>query len=191
MANRAGADIDGVKSENIVAIWYAAATVFEEQGLGKAYLAQTGQLYVEAAAAAHLRHRVTFEAGQQRVVRGRGRAAAVTANAVDDLRDLSHLVEGEQGWGVAEISHPLGGTWNVGWLALIITPFWIAGVVNAINFTDGLDGLAIVPVMVATMSFAFISYLAGNFVFSEYLQINFTPGTGELAVINVAVTTIV
>jgi phospho-N-acetylmuramoyl-pentapeptide-transferase len=51
-----------------------------------------------------------------------------------------------------------------------------------VNLTDGLDGLAIVPVMVAVMSFAFVAYLAGNAVFADYLQINYTPGTGELAV---------
>jgi phospho-N-acetylmuramoyl-pentapeptide-transferase len=61
--------------------------------------------------------------------------------------------------------------------------FIIVGFGNAVNLTDGLDGLAIVPVMVAAASFGFISYLAGNAVFSNYLQIHFVPGTGELAVI--------
>ncbi len=51
------------------------------------------------------------------------------------------------------------------------------------NLTDGLDGLAIVPVMIAAATFGFIAYLAGNFIFADYLQINFVPGTGELAVI--------
>jgi phospho-N-acetylmuramoyl-pentapeptide-transferase len=54
---------------------------------------------------------------------------------------------------------------------------------NAVNFTDGLDGLAIVPVMVAAASFGFIAYLSGNAIFADYLQIHFVPGTGELAVI--------
>jgi phospho-N-acetylmuramoyl-pentapeptide-transferase len=52
-----------------------------------------------------------------------------------------------------------------------------------VNLTDGLDGLAIVPVMIAAATFGFIAYLAGNFIFADYLQINFVPGTGELAVI--------
>jgi phospho-N-acetylmuramoyl-pentapeptide-transferase len=54
---------------------------------------------------------------------------------------------------------------------------------NAVNLTDGLDGLAIVPVMVAAGSFSLIAYLAGNAVFANYLQIHYIAGTGELAVI--------
>ena len=50
-----------------------------------------------------------------------------------------------------------------------------------VNITDGLDGLAIVPVMIAAGTFGFIAYLSGNAVFSNYLQIHFVPGTGELA----------
>src|SRR6202040_4136581 len=49
--------------------------------------------------------------------------------------------------------------------------------------TDGLDGLAIVPVMIAVASFGLIAYLAGNAVFSDYLQINYVAGTGELLVL--------
>jgi phospho-N-acetylmuramoyl-pentapeptide-transferase len=52
-----------------------------------------------------------------------------------------------------------------------------------VNLTDGLDGLAIVPVMIAAASFGLISYLAGNALFAEYLQIHYVPGTGELAVL--------
>jgi phospho-N-acetylmuramoyl-pentapeptide-transferase len=66
---------------------------------------------------------------------------------------------------------------------VVFGAFIIVGFGNAVNLTDGLDGLAIVPVMVATASFGFIAYLAGNAVFSNYLQIHFVPGTGELAVI--------
>jgi len=61
--------------------------------------------------------------------------------------------------------------------------FVIVAAGNAVNFTDGLDGLAIVPVMIAAASFGVIAYLAGNSVFSGYLQINFVPGTGELTVL--------
>jgi len=60
--------------------------------------------------------------------------------------------------------------------------FVMVGASNAVNLTDGLDGLAIVPVMIAAGCFGFIAYLAGNAVYSNYLQINFVPGTGELAV---------
>ena len=59
----------------------------------------------------------------------------------------------------------------------------IVGAGNAVNITDGLDGIAIVPVMIAAGTFGFIAYLAGNAVFANYLQIHFVPGTGELAVI--------
>ena len=51
------------------------------------------------------------------------------------------------------------------------------------NLTDGLDGLAIVPVMIAMGSFGFIAYLSGNAVFADYLQIHNVSGTGELAII--------
>src|SRR5207248_5704127 len=61
--------------------------------------------------------------------------------------------------------------------------FVIVGAGNAVNLTDGLDGLAIVPVMIAAASFGMIAYLAGNVVFSDYLQINYVAGTGELAVL--------
>jgi phospho-N-acetylmuramoyl-pentapeptide-transferase len=56
------------------------------------------------------------------------------------------------------------------------------GASNAVNLTDGLDGLAIVPVMIAAASFALIAYLVGNRVFADYLQIHFVPRTGELAI---------
>ena len=59
----------------------------------------------------------------------------------------------------------------------------IVGAGNAVNLTDGLDGLAIVPVMIAAASFGLIAYLVGNAVFSGYLQIHFVKGVGELAVL--------
>ena len=54
---------------------------------------------------------------------------------------------------------------------------------NSVNLTDGLDGLAIVPVMIVALCFCLITYLVGNVVFAKYLQINYIPGSGELAVI--------
>jgi phospho-N-acetylmuramoyl-pentapeptide-transferase len=59
----------------------------------------------------------------------------------------------------------------------------IVGASNAVNITDGLDGLAIVPVMIAAGSFGFIAYFVGSAVYADYLFLNFTPGTAELAVI--------
>jgi phospho-N-acetylmuramoyl-pentapeptide-transferase len=64
-----------------------------------------------------------------------------------------------------------------------VAGFVIVGAGNAVNLTDGLDGLAIVPVMIAAASFGFIAYLAGNANFAEYLQIHYVQGTGELAVV--------
>ena len=59
----------------------------------------------------------------------------------------------------------------------------VVGSSNAVNLTDGLDGLAIVPVMIAAGTFLLISYLVGNIRFADYLQINYVPGTGELAIL--------
>jgi phospho-N-acetylmuramoyl-pentapeptide-transferase len=59
----------------------------------------------------------------------------------------------------------------------------IVGAGNAVNLTDGLDGLAIVPVMIAAGTFGVIAYLSGHAYYSSYLQIHFVPGTGELAVL--------
>ncbi|RUT25083.1 phospho-N-acetylmuramoyl-pentapeptide-transferase [Asaia sp. W19] len=58
----------------------------------------------------------------------------------------------------------------------------MTGFGNAVNFTDGLDGLAIVPVVIAALVFALIAYLVGNRVFADYLQLHLVPGTGELGV---------
>lgn len=68
------------------------------------------------------------------------------------------------------------------WGFFYFAAFVIVGASNAVNLTDGLDGLAIVPAMIAAGVFALIAYLAGNVVFANYLQITHVPGTGELAV---------
>jgi phospho-N-acetylmuramoyl-pentapeptide-transferase len=72
---------------------------------------------------------------------------------------------------------------NLGWFFIPFAGFIIIGAGNAVNLTDGLDGLAIVPVMIAAASFGLISYLAGNMLFADYLQIHYVAGTGELAVL--------
>ncbi|MBY8974980.1 phospho-N-acetylmuramoyl-pentapeptide-transferase [Rhodobacteraceae bacterium NNCM2] len=63
----------------------------------------------------------------------------------------------------------------------------IAGSANAVNLTDGLDGLAIMPVMIAAGSFAVICYVVGRTDFTEYLGIHYIPGTGEISIICAAV----
>lgn len=70
-------------------------------------------------------------------------------------------------------------------LGLLFIPFAalvMAGSANAVNLTDGLDGLATVPIALAAGSFGLIAYLAGNAIFANYLGINHVPGVGELAV---------
>ncbi|WP_376089614.1 phospho-N-acetylmuramoyl-pentapeptide-transferase [Roseomonas sp. CCTCC AB2023176] len=69
-----------------------------------------------------------------------------------------------------------------GWFFPVLSMFVMVGASNAVNLTDGLDGLAIVPVMITGGVFALIAYLVGNRVFADYLQLHFVPGTGELAV---------
>jgi phospho-N-acetylmuramoyl-pentapeptide-transferase len=70
----------------------------------------------------------------------------------------------------------------LGWFYLAFGAFIIVGAANAVNFTDGLDGLATVPVMIAAAAFGFIAYLVGNYVFAQYLKLHFVPGVGEVAV---------
>lgn len=72
---------------------------------------------------------------------------------------------------------------DLGWFFVVFGAFVIVAAGNAVNLTDGLDGLAIVPVMVAAGSFGLISYLSGNVLFADYLQIHYVAGVGELAVI--------
>jgi len=71
---------------------------------------------------------------------------------------------------------------NLGWFFIPFAIFVIIGSSNAVNLTDGLDGLATVPVILVAACFAFISYVSGNIVFSDYLQIPYIQGTGEVAI---------
>lgn len=71
---------------------------------------------------------------------------------------------------------------NLGWAFPVFAALVIVGSSNAVNLTDGLDGLAIVPIMIAAGSFAFIAYFVGNTVFASYLQLSYVPGVGELAI---------
>ncbi|MBD1157101.1 phospho-N-acetylmuramoyl-pentapeptide-transferase [Pelagibacterales bacterium SAG-MED20] len=71
---------------------------------------------------------------------------------------------------------------NLGWFFIPFSVFIIVGSSNAVNLTDGLDGLATVPVILVASCFAFISYVTGNIVFSEYLQIPYIQGMGEVSI---------
>ena len=71
---------------------------------------------------------------------------------------------------------------NLGWFFIPFYLFVIVGSSNAVNLTDGLDGLATVPVILVAGCFAFISYVSGNIIFSQYLLIPYIEGVGEVAV---------
>ena len=71
---------------------------------------------------------------------------------------------------------------NMGLFFIPFGLFVIIGASNAVNLTDGLDGLATVPVMLVALSFTLICYVVGNTIFSEYLQIQYIPDVGELSI---------
>jgi phospho-N-acetylmuramoyl-pentapeptide-transferase len=113
---------------------------------------------------------------------GRTRLAAETLVAVVACMALAHLGKGPIS---TSLVFPFFKdlVFNLGIFFVLFGAFVIVGAGNAVNLTDGLDGLAIVPVMIAAASFGMISYLVGNLVFADYLQIRYVAGTGELAVL--------
>jgi phospho-N-acetylmuramoyl-pentapeptide-transferase len=72
--------------------------------------------------------------------------------------------------------------WNMGLLYLPFVMLVIVGSANAVNLTDGLDGLAIMPVMIAAGTLGVIAYAVGRTDFTEYLEVHYVPGTGELLI---------
>ena len=72
--------------------------------------------------------------------------------------------------------------WSMGWLFIPFSYFVIVGSSNAVNLTDGLDGLAIMPTVMVATGLGVIAYLAGHVEFAEYLNIAYLSGTGELVV---------
>ncbi len=70
---------------------------------------------------------------------------------------------------------------------IVVAYFWIVGFSNAVNLTDGLDGLAIMPTVLVACALGVFAYVSGNAVFSEYLQIPPVPGAGELVIICAAI----
>lgn len=75
----------------------------------------------------------------------------------------------------------------MGAMFIVVAYFWIVGFSNAVNLTDGLDGLAIMPVVLTAGVLAVFAYASGNAVFSEYLGIPRIPGAGELAILCAAI----
>ena len=80
-----------------------------------------------------------------------------------------------------DVAIPLGG------LFIVVAYFWIVGFSNAVNLTDGLDGLAILPTVLVACALGVFAYASGNAVFSTYLQIPQVPGAGELVIICAAI----
>src|SRR5260370_26712697 len=87
--------------------------------------------------------------------------------------------------GATELAVPFvnGYVFDFGWGFLLFGPFVIVAFGNAVNLTDGLDGLAIVPAMIAAATLGLIAYLAGSAIYSHYLLINHIPFAGDLMVI--------
>ncbi len=75
---------------------------------------------------------------------------------------------------------------NLGWFFVPFGAFVIVGAANAVNLTDGLDGLAIMPVMIAGATLGVIAYFVGNFNFAEYLGVHFVQNTGEILIFSAA-----
>jgi phospho-N-acetylmuramoyl-pentapeptide-transferase len=80
-----------------------------------------------------------------------------------------------------DVAIPLGA------LFMVVAYFWIVGFSNAVNLTDGLDGLAIMPTVLVAGGLGIFAYASGNAVFSGYLQIPAVPGAGELAIVCAAI----
>jgi phospho-N-acetylmuramoyl-pentapeptide-transferase len=72
--------------------------------------------------------------------------------------------------------------WNMGFLFVPFAMIVIVGAANAVNLTDGLDGLAIMPVMIASGALGVIAYAVGRVDFSQYLDVHYVPGTGEILI---------
>ena len=71
---------------------------------------------------------------------------------------------------------------ELGWFYILFAAFIVAGFGNAVNLTDGLDGLASMPVIIAALTFGVIAYLVGNIKFADYLGVHYVEGAGDLAV---------
>lgn len=70
--------------------------------------------------------------------------------------------------------------WDIGWAYVVFSSLVVVGCANAVNLTDGLDGLAIVPVMISATTLMLFAYVAGHVKISEYLAIPYIHGAGEL-----------
>jgi phospho-N-acetylmuramoyl-pentapeptide-transferase len=88
---------------------------------------------------------------------------------------------------LASIVAPMGLAGNFGWLYPVFGVFVLAAVSNGVNLTDGLDGLAIGPVMTSAATYGVLAYVTGNSRYAEYLDISYVNGAGELTVACMAI----
>ena len=88
---------------------------------------------------------------------------------------------------IPELGAGLGKAIDIGWLYIPVATFLIVGVANAVNLTDGLDGLAIGLSTLAFVACAALAYVTGNRIFADYLNILYLPGAGELTIYCAAV----
>jgi phospho-N-acetylmuramoyl-pentapeptide-transferase len=109
--------------------------------------------------------------------------SVIAVIALMELHKTAPLSSGQTLWGAVAVPFLKDVLIPLGPLFVIFGMLVIVAASNAVNLTDGLDGLAIVPVMVAAASFGVIAYLIGRADFTTYLQIHFVPGTGELAIL--------
>ena len=112
-----------------------------------------------------------------------GRARLLGEFVIAALACLAMVLVGHAGATSLALPFFNGYVVDLGWGFLLFGPFVIVAFGNAVNLTDGLDGLAIVPVMIAAATLGLISYFAGNLVYSHYLLINHIPNAGEIIVV--------
>ena len=128
-----------------------------------------------------IRHRRRGLTKTQKILLQTGLAAMLAVILFFIMRDLpwgTHLV----------VPFFKGVNWNMGWVFVIVSVAVIVGSSNAVNLTDGLDGLAIGSTVMATLAFVVISYVVGNRMLSSYLLIPYIPHAGELSVFCAAMT---
>ena len=112
-----------------------------------------------------------------------GRARLALEYGVAALACLAMMKFGTAGATSLAVPFFTGYVFDFGWAFLLFGPFVIVAFGNAVNLTDGLDGLAIVPVMIAAATLGLIAYFAGSAVFAHYLILNHIPMAGELMVV--------
>ena len=112
-----------------------------------------------------------------------GRARLVGEYVIAALACYAMMRVGANGATALALPFVNGFVFDFGWGFLLFGPFVIVAFGNAVNLTDGLDGLAIVPVMIAAATLGLIAYIAGNLLYSHYLLINHVPFAGDLMVV--------